>query len=183
MVIKAKEIFTTSNLLSFARFFLAIPILYFLHKNTGYGNVMALVFILLAVVTDFLDGYFARRLDQVTDLGKIIDPLSDKIAIAAVVLFMTIWRGIPIWFLVIVFARDLVILTCGLYTAKTRGIVMHSNISGKMTVTGITLTLAAYVLNLHPYTLLFLWGSVCFMIISSTEYFIDFYHVLRSTPL
>ncbi|MDZ7343676.1 MAG: CDP-alcohol phosphatidyltransferase family protein, partial [candidate division KSB1 bacterium] len=75
---------TVSNLLSFSRIILLIPILLFLRENTPAGNYKAVGVMLLAAATDWFDGYFARRFHQKTDVGRVIDPVSDKICVGAV---------------------------------------------------------------------------------------------------
>ena len=69
------------NTLSFIRLLLAIPICYFLYQEQYFLTVL---FALLAILTDNLDGYFARKYNQITELGKIIDPIADKTIICTV---------------------------------------------------------------------------------------------------
>ena len=73
--------FTISNLFSASRIFLVIPMGYCLVLDFPYHRLWTAGIIVIAVATDFLDGFLARKLHQVTDLGKIIDPLADKIGI------------------------------------------------------------------------------------------------------
>ena len=81
------SVITLANLLSILRAFLALPIVYSLaHDRIS----LAVLLVFFAVVTDWLDGYFARRAHEVTDLGKFLDPVADFIAIAAVVLFLSL---------------------------------------------------------------------------------------------
>ena len=60
------------------------------------------MFTLLAVTTDALDGYFARLLHQESELGKVIDPLADKIGVGIVVVLLLIFGDIPLWFALLV---------------------------------------------------------------------------------
>ena len=80
-----KEIFTVSNLLSFVRLLIALP-LWFLLDEIGNSNASLTIIILavVAIITDYLDGYFARRRNEITELGKIIDPIADKVVVAVV---------------------------------------------------------------------------------------------------
>ena len=86
MKYSSKEIFTISNGISFLRFLLVIP-LWFLLDNYQSQSVRYITFALcvFAALTDVLDGYLARKLNQVTEVGKIIDPLADKAAMAVIV--------------------------------------------------------------------------------------------------
>lgn len=92
--------------------------------------------------TDLLDGYLARKLDQVSELGKIIDPLADKIAVGAIAILMFLKGLIPVWFIIIVIFRDLLILIFGLILKRKKKIVLMSNYPGKIAVFTIGLALA-----------------------------------------
>jgi cardiolipin synthase (CMP-forming) len=92
-------------------------------------------------VTDLLDGYLARRLNQISELGKIIDPLADKLAVGAIAILMFINGLIPLWFILIVLVRDVLILVFGLYLKSRKKIVLMSNYPGKIAVFTIGLSL------------------------------------------
>ena len=97
------RVITLANLLSILRAFLALPIVYSLARDR---IVLAVLLVLFAVVTDWLDGYFARRAHEVTDFGKFLDPVADSIAIAAVVLFLSLDETSKFSFLVLYFLHD-----------------------------------------------------------------------------
>ena len=81
------RIITLANFLSVLRAFLTLPIVYSLaHDWISW----AVLLVLFAVATDWLDGYFARKAHEVSDLGKFLDPVADSIAIAGVVLFISL---------------------------------------------------------------------------------------------
>jgi cardiolipin synthase len=84
--------------------------------------------------SDLLDGYFARKFNQVSELGKIIDPLADKISIITLVLVLLYLGLIPLWFVTIVVLRDLLILSFGIYLHKEKNIRIMSNFAGKAAV-------------------------------------------------
>jgi len=92
-------------------------------------------------LTDLLDGYLARKLNQISELGKIIDPLADKIAVGAIAILMFLKGLIPLWFIVVVLLRDLLILTFGLILKRKKKIVLMSNYPGKIAVLTIGLAL------------------------------------------
>ena len=64
------ELFTLSNFMSFVRIFIAAPIFYYISIRE---NVIAIGFVVLAMITDWLDGYFARKWNQITTVGKVLD--------------------------------------------------------------------------------------------------------------
>lgn len=101
-----------SNKLTFIRLVLAVPFIYFLQESNAEGFVYRMIAFALFVVaslTDFFDGYLARKYNLVTDFGKLMDPLADKIlVISALVLFVEL-RYIPAWMSIIVIAREFLI--------------------------------------------------------------------------
>ncbi|HBJ79059.1 MULTISPECIES: CDP-diacylglycerol--glycerol-3-phosphate 3-phosphatidyltransferase [Fusobacterium] len=100
------------NKLTFIRLVLAVPFIYFLQESNAEGFVYRMIAFALFVVaslTDFFDGYLARKYNLVTDFGKFMDPLADKIlVISALVLFVEL-RYIPAWMSIIVIAREFLI--------------------------------------------------------------------------
>ena len=130
-----EEIFTISNGISFLRFLLVIP-LWFLLDNFGSQSVRYITFALcvFAAATDILDGYLARKFNQVTEVGKIIDPLADKAAMAVVVIKLFLIKEISVFFFLTIILRDLIIFIGGLFVAKKLGRVLPSNKLGKITV-------------------------------------------------
>lgn len=102
---------TTANILTLLRILLILPFMYLVRQ----GRLgLALAVFLLAGVTDIADGYVARTFRQQTDLGRLLDPLADKLLTTAAFVAMAIPRAgfpsIPIWLAVAVVARDLVIV-------------------------------------------------------------------------
>lgn len=104
-------VWTVANLLTALRIVLTVPFLYLISKGS-YGSALAVFFI--ASLTDFTDGYVARRFNQRTSVGRIMDPLADKILTTAAYIVMAIPRAglpsIPIWLAAAVVIRDVVIL-------------------------------------------------------------------------
>ena len=93
-----KEDLTISNILTISRFILAPVIMYFILNSQQY---IALALFLVALLTDALDGYLARKLNQSTRLGKILDPISDKILLALVILAILIKYEFYGWIIIL----------------------------------------------------------------------------------
>lgn len=129
---------TFSNALSALRGLLAIPAA--LTIMAGMGGVTIAIFV-FATITDLLDGYLARRLNEVSDLGKILDPLADKIFIGAVVVAMLLEGMLPLWFVAVILARDLLILAGGVIVERRTRTVLPSNYPGKIAVLILSTTL------------------------------------------
>jgi CDP-diacylglycerol--glycerol-3-phosphate 3-phosphatidyltransferase len=129
-----RKLWTLSNSLSILRIILVIPLAVYISSETPADRSYAVGLILLVVMTDFLDGFAARRLGQITDIGKILDPLADKIAVAVVCIILAVKGELPFWFVLVAVARDVLILAGGLYLRRSRGILFQSNMIGKWTV-------------------------------------------------
>ena len=109
--------------------------------SSGDQKEMVYTIALLAYISDLLDGYLARARNEVTEWGKVLDPLADKIFIASVCLGM-IWSGqLSIWYIAIVLVRDILIIIAGLFFANKSDYVLPSTYVGKATVLTIILVL------------------------------------------
>lgn len=165
--------FTISNFLSASRIFLVFPMGYCLVTDFSHHRLWAAGIIIIAIATDFLDGFIARKLHQVTEIGKIIDPLADKICIAVYALLMA-WTGdVPLWFVVLVLLRDLLIFSGGLYIQRKKKIVPQSNWPGKISVGLIALVFflgTIQVDTLQEILNLVIWASSIMMVWSIWNY-------------
>ncbi|MEJ5286431.1 MAG: CDP-alcohol phosphatidyltransferase family protein [Bacteroidota bacterium] len=120
---------TIPNILSAIRLVLAFVIGYLLFNNE---KVIAIILIIIAWVTDLLDGYLARKTNKISELGKILDPLADKLLVLIIVITFILNQTIAISTASFVIGRDLIILIAGLITAKRYKFVIPSNIIGKV---------------------------------------------------
>jgi len=123
-----RRIVTLPNVLSAIRILLIpVVVLMLLAERTRFGGLLLLG---LVVSTDWVDGAIARRTGTVTELGKVLDPLADRLAVlAAVVTFIAI-GAIPLWAALVVLARDAVVLLAAVWIA-TRGIRIEVRPIGK----------------------------------------------------
>ncbi len=119
------------NLLSLIRLFL-IPVFIavFFSGDPNAGYIAAAIF-LVAFMTDVADGYIARKYNLVTKLGRILDPLADKLMKAAAVVCLTIRGDIPLWIILVLLAKELVMLSGGAVMLKKLRDVPASNWLGK----------------------------------------------------
>lgn len=106
----------------------------FMYLSGGTANVwmwVALGLFILASITDFLDGYIARKYNQISDFGKFLDPLADKLlTIAAMVMFCQ-WDKMPAWALMLVLTREFAVTGLRL-VAVGKGNVIAAGWSGKV---------------------------------------------------
>jgi cardiolipin synthase len=102
----SNRVFTIPNIISFARL-LTIPVFLWLvyagHELAGF------IVLVVAVSTDFVDGLVARKLNQISRLGMFLDPLADRLFIAAVVVALAIREVVPLWLVILVVLRDVLL--------------------------------------------------------------------------
>ena len=91
---------------------------------------VALIFFLIASITDFLDGYFARKLNLVTDFGKLMDPLVDKILTSAVFIILTKEEMVPAWITITIIGREFLVTGLRLL-ASNQGFLLSADSLGK----------------------------------------------------
>lgn len=141
MKINFKEILLLPNLISSFRLLLFIPFLFLFNNYGSIENIRTYILILIfvAFVSDLLDGYVARKTNTISELGKIIDPLADKILVALIVINLYLLNEIPAFFFWIVLIRDLLIFIGGIVISQKIGKVLPSNLLGKLTVFSIGL--------------------------------------------
>jgi cardiolipin synthase len=102
-----QQLGTVPNLLSLLRLAL-VPVFLILILNGR--NFEAIIVLAVASITDYLDGYFARKLNQETRLGQLLDPAADRLYIFATLIGLAIVGYIPLWLTIVVIARDVILL-------------------------------------------------------------------------
>lgn len=128
-------VWTLPNLLSFFRIGIIPVLVYLLTFTDRVSAVLAAALFLIASVTDYFDGYFARRNRSVSDLGKILDPLADKLMVLSVLIMLAAMDrpgepSVPAWLVVVIIARESAV-TVIRGIALSEGIVMQSETLGK----------------------------------------------------
>jgi len=118
------------NRLTVARFFLTLLFVVVLSTHWPYSRTIALALFILASITDYADGQIARKWNMVTDFGKLMDPLVDKIMMAAAFICLIPLNMIPAWAVIIVISRELMITGLRLLAAS-KGTVLPAEKMGK----------------------------------------------------
>jgi len=95
------------------------------------STVIALVLFCVASFTDFLDGYVARKYNQVTDFGKFVDPLADKLLVASALILFVEQKAMAGWMVCVILARELIITSLRVVAAN-KGVVMAATWTGKV---------------------------------------------------
>lgn len=146
MLTKRENIWNLPNLLTLLR--LALIGVFIALFASGL-RLWALGTFLLAALTDFLDGRIARKYHLITDFGKLMDPLADKLMLLTALTCLTIAGDLPVWIVIVVAAKELFMIAGGMYMLR-RGIVVHAHFIGKAATAAFLL--AVTVSFLHAYT-------------------------------
>ena len=155
---------TLANAISISRIFLAIPlVLLFEDISKGEQGKLWWAFglIIIIVLTDFLDGYVARKVEAITNFGKLIDPVADKVCMMVVMIYLIISYKLPfLLFLVTLAIRDIFLIIIGVYLMFSQEEVFQSNRSGKWFM-GITALMMTFFLFKEPLSIptYILWTS------------------------
>jgi cardiolipin synthase (CMP-forming) len=126
----SSAIVTVPNVLSFARI-ATIPLFCWLAANEG-TRVWGILLFAVVVSTDWVDGYVARRTGQVTELGRILDPVADRLAIAAGLVTFAIAGIFPFWAALLILVRDVVVVLGGAVLLWGRNIRVEVRGIGKI---------------------------------------------------
>ncbi len=126
-----ENIFNTANNITFVRIFISFIATILILTGDIYMLMIAIILIAYSELTDMLDGYIARRDNCVTNLGKLLDPLSDSIS-RFLYFFAFGYMGLfPVWLVVFLFVRDIIVAYIRTYMSLT-GVAMGARFSGKL---------------------------------------------------
>lgn len=176
------------NKISIARILLIPIFLFFLLSPIEMGIVwgmktnvfIALIIFTFASLTDWIDGYLARKLNLVTNFGKFIDPLADKLLMTGGFIALVEMGLAPAWIVIVIISREFCVTGLRVIAAN-EGIVIAAGYSGKVKTTVQIITVIALLINLHPILNdLLLWASAIMTIYSGVEYFVQNKSVLKT---
>ncbi len=175
--ISSEEIFFLPNILTYVRL-LSLPLIYIslLKENLLTVGMISL----FAIGTDILDGILARKLNQASSLGRILDPLVDKIAIAVFAMYVVFYRGFPLGVALFVILKDLAILGGGLVMLKKFQIIPTSDRWGKITALTWAFCILSYILNLKLLKWLLLLAGLILTLFSAVSYLKKFLDQLKT---
>jgi CDP-diacylglycerol--glycerol-3-phosphate 3-phosphatidyltransferase len=142
---------TVPNWLTLGRI-LSLPLIIVLASFPGkaFGIAAAVVFS-IAAITDFLDGYIARRTGQVSEFGKLVDPIADKIIVAAAFIMLVDLGRAPAWLVALIISREFAVSGLRAY-ASTKNIIIDARFTGKTKTTLQILAIICLLVNFD------LWG-------------------------
>jgi CDP-diacylglycerol--glycerol-3-phosphate 3-phosphatidyltransferase len=181
------NVHTVPNWLTFGRI-LSLPLIIGLASFPGraFGVAAAVVFS-LAAITDFLDGYIARRTGQVSEFGKLVDPIADKIIVAAAFIMLVSLGRAPAWIVALIISREFAVSGLRAF-AGTRSIVIEARFMGKTKTTLQILSIICLLVNFNLWGFPFVQVGWILLIAafvttmwSGYEYFADYAATARKT--
>jgi CDP-diacylglycerol--glycerol-3-phosphate 3-phosphatidyltransferase len=181
-----KQLIGNPNALTLFRI-LAVPlvVLLLLVPNRFTCFLAALIFS-AAAITDYFDGMLARQKDMVTNLGKVMDPVADKLLVSSTFVMLTSLGWVPAWIVCIIIGREIAVTGLRNLIAQNQQDVSASNL-GKYK-TGFQIAAAIPLLFHYPYFgvdihligMFFLWGAAIFTVWSGVDYFVRYRRVLQT---
>ncbi|MGZ3691922.1 MAG: CDP-diacylglycerol--glycerol-3-phosphate 3-phosphatidyltransferase [Pseudobdellovibrio sp.] len=171
--------------LTASRIILVLPTVAFLYLDSNLGNWLAALCFIAASITDYYDGYYARKLNAVTNLGKFFDPVADKILVSSILIFLLTKGSVDPWMVILFVARDTIV--GGVRSvAAADGIVIAAQSVGKWKAALQMIAIPMILLNdLHPYlpnTKIgygLLWLSVLLSLKSGFDYCLAYFKQAR----
>lgn len=154
--------------------FLLVPI-------TPYNNWIALAIFVIASLTDFLDGYIARKYKLVTNFGKFMDPLADKLLVCSALICLVELEKIPAWMVILIIAREFII--SGFRTiAADNGVVIAASYWGKFKTTFQMIAVCLLIADIQAIALvtqIVLWIAVILTVVSLVDYLVKNKDVMK----
>ncbi len=165
-----------ANKITIARIFLVPVFMIFLLSKMPYGITIAAIIFIIAALTDSLDGYIARSRNQVTKLGKFMDPLADKLLVTAALVSLVQMGTLPAWIVVTIISREFIVSVFRAIAAA-EGIVIAASPWGKAKTVSQIVAIISLLLNNYPFSLInfpfttiSLWIAVILTIVSGVDY-------------
>lgn len=176
-----KQLTALPNLLTVMRV-LPIPAIYLcLRQREPFYEGIALALIVVALSTDFLDGYVARRQGLKTQLGLILDPTADKLLISSLAIMGALFKGLPVWMAAVFVGKDVAVFAGGVAIFLRRGLVFPSDRWGRATTMVASVALILYFIGPRPYNLYGVGLAVCCITVSTISYGRKFIRLLRTS--
>ncbi|MBN2851102.1 MAG: CDP-diacylglycerol--glycerol-3-phosphate 3-phosphatidyltransferase [Clostridia bacterium] len=149
---------------------------------TGPGRYFGVVIFLLAAITDFLDGYLARKHNMVTKLGKFLDPIADKLLVIAVLIILVDKNVLSHWIAMIIIAREIIVMGIRIVAASEGKVIAASVIAKIKTIfqiSAITAFLITDIINLGILADVLMGIAVVITLISGFDYVKKNIHIIK----
>ena len=180
-MISKQDTFNLPNTITLLRIGI-VPFLFVLLSSPGefWSLILAILFV-IASITDVFDGYFARKYNLITTMGKFLDPIADKLIINTAMILMIPIGRIPAWIVAITIIRDLIVDVIR-SIASSEGYYIQASSLGKqktlaqnIAVTALMINFSIFGVNAHDVGMVILCIALFLTIYSGFDYFIKFY--------
>ena len=141
---------------------------------TAHDKWIALAIFIIASLTDFLDGHIARKYNLVTNFGKFMDPLADKLLVCSALICLVELSRIPAWIVIVIIAREFIISGFRLI-ASDNGVVIAASYWGKFKTTFQIVMICLMIANLEPLylvTQIVMWAALVLTVVSLVDYLV-----------
>jgi len=176
---------TTASRITLIRIVIIPVFMVFMYIGGGASllwSLLSLAIFVAASVTDFIDGYIARRFGQITDFGKFLDPLADKLLTISAMCIFCQWGRFPAWALMIVLAREFSVTGLRLIAVQ-KGNVIAAGWSGKVKTASTMIGICAIIVfSYHWLDIAVISLIVITTVYSGIEYFVKNWNVLWDLP-
>ena len=167
------------NLISLSRVFLAPVVMVFLAMRGRFdyvfgislGDLLAGIVFIIASLTDAADGYIARKRGIVTNLGKFIDPLADKILVVAALISLVELQRLPAWMVVIIVSREFIVSGVRMVAASD-GIIIAASKGGKIKTVTQIVAICLMIFNVPYIAIPAMWLAMILTVSSGMDYLI-----------
>lgn len=184
------------NKITIARIFMIPLFMVFLLVDVPLGEVslldvtisnsilVATAIFIVAAATDWLDGYYARKLNLITSFGKFLDPLADKLLVAAALIGLVELQLIPAWITIVIISREFAVTGIRLVAAAEGDVIAASNLGKWKTLTQMVAIIATLLHNIPfsafslPFADIMLYIAAFLTIWSGIDYFLKNKHVI-----
>lgn len=156
----SSKLWTIPNVISIIRILMIIPIVDLLRQNFPETYFTAFILIVIAYLTDFLDGFIARISHSESAVGQILDPIGDKLLAVIVSAVLYFSKKLDLYFFVLIFARDLMISFGAIYVLNFKKKMVLPMLSGKITTVVLGAVLALYPLSYSWVMIYKPWGDI-----------------------
>lgn len=171
-----------ANKITLVRIFLVpIFVLFMLTDFTEYNGIIAFIVFVIATITDKIDGTIARKYNLVTDFGKFLDPIADKLLVCSALICLTADGTIPAWITIVIIGREFIISAFRLVCADT-GKTVAASWWGKSKTIAQMVTIIVLLLNVAQLKILediLIYVSLALTVVSLVDYFVKNINVLK----
>jgi len=185
------------NKITLARIFLVPLIMFFLLINFEFGQItivgqtltyseiIAAIIFIIAASTDGIDGYIARKRKLVTNLGKFLDPLADKLLVTAALISLVEMDRLAAWIVIIIISREFAVTGLRLVASAEGNVISASNLGKFKTISQI-IAIILLMLNNFPFSYfhipldqVFIYIAVIMTVLSGIDYFVKNLHIIN----